>query len=119
MNRERAFNLIELLLVIAVIALLAALSLPVISSAKARARRVTCVNNLKQINLGVRIYSDDSSDKPPQLTNGAPVWFRYRELLQGYLGLKGPPSPQDKVFACPADTFYYKLTASGNMEYVP
>src|SRR5262249_50051844 len=43
---------------------------------------------------------------------------RYRELLQGYLGLKGPPSPQDKVFACPADRFDYLLQTNGTMKYV-
>jgi prepilin-type processing-associated H-X9-DG protein len=103
---------------IAIIAILAALLLPALSEAKARARRTICLNNLKQINLGVRIYSDESSNMAPGLTNGAPVWFRYRELLQGYLGLKGPPSPQDKVFACPADTFYYGLAPGGNMQYI-
>src|SRR5579864_5876391 len=117
--RRRAFTLIELLVVVAIIAVLVALLLPALSGAKAKARRTVCSSNLKQINLGVRIYSDEFNDMAPRLTNGAPVWFRYRELLQSYLGFKGPPSPQDKVFACPSDTFYYKLTETGNLQYVP
>lgn len=119
MHRKHAFTLVELLVIIAIIVVLAALLLPVSSNAKSRAQRASCVNNLRQINLGVRIYSDESSDAAPQLANGQPVWFRYRELLQSYMGLKNPPSLRDKVFACPADTFYYKLTPQFNMQYVP
>lgn len=64
---KRGFTLIELLVVIAVIAILAALLFPTISAAKARAKRTTCLNNLRQISLGVRMYSDDSSDATPSL----------------------------------------------------
>jgi prepilin-type N-terminal cleavage/methylation domain-containing protein len=59
------FTLVELLVVAAIIGILAALLLPVISAAKKRAQRTTCLNNLRQINLGVRLYSDDSSDASP------------------------------------------------------
>jgi len=118
MNPKRAFTLIELLVVIAIIGILVALLLPVLSKSKRSAQRTACASNLRQINLGVRIYADDSNDRSPALTNGAPVWVRYRELLQGYLGLKGPPSPQDKVFACPADRFHYALTPTFGVKYV-
>ncbi len=116
-NLKRAFSLIELLVVIAIIAVLAALLLPTFMQTKGKAQRTVCASNLKQINLGLRLYCDDWSDKAPGLTNGAPVWFRYRELLQDYLGYKTPPSPQDKVFACPADRFRYNLIPSGNLQY--
>ncbi len=65
MNPKHAFTLTELLVVIAVIAILAALLFPAISAAKAKAQRTACANNLRQINLGVRMYSDDSADKAP------------------------------------------------------
>jgi prepilin-type N-terminal cleavage/methylation domain-containing protein len=118
MYSRRAFTLVELLVVIAIIAIFVALLLPGLSNAKARARRTTCANNLRQINLGIRIYSDEFNDLSPSLTNGAAIWIRYRELLQGYLGPKGPPSPQDKIFACPADKFHYKLATNGNFQFV-
>jgi len=116
MNPKRAFTLVELLVVIAIIGILAALLLPVLTKSKASAQRATCTSNLKQINLGIRIYADESNDCTPSMTQGGFIGIRYRELLQGYLGLKGPPSPNDKVFACPADTFYYKWTT--NFQFV-
>jgi len=115
---KTGFSLVELLVVIAVIAILAALLLPVLSNAKAKAQRTVCLNNLRQVNLGVRIYSDEFNDISPTLAKGVYVWFRYRELLQGYFGYKGPPSPQDKIFVCPVDTFYYAYTPGVGFVYV-
>ena len=104
------FTLIELLVVIAIIAMLAALLLPVLSNAKAKTQRTVCINNLRQINLGVRMYSDDSNDASPTaaITNRHALWSLYsgyKALMKSYVGLKGASSPQDKLFACPADVF--------------
>ena len=102
---KKGFTLIELLVVIAIIAILVALLLPVLVSAKAKAKRTTCLNNLKQINLGVHLYAGDNSDKLPDI--GPATYVTYKEVVKSYVGLRGSSSAQDKVFTCPADTFYY------------
>jgi prepilin-type N-terminal cleavage/methylation domain-containing protein len=105
---KTGFTLIELLVVIAIMALLASLLLTAVSQAIGKARRATCMNNLRQIGLGVRMYADDANDKSPGKAVGGKLSFMgYKELMKSYVGLRGASSRQDKLFACPADVYYY------------
>jgi prepilin-type N-terminal cleavage/methylation domain-containing protein len=60
-NWREAFTLVELLVVVAIIAILAALLLPSLARSKESARRIKCVGNLRQLGIAAQMYWDDSS----------------------------------------------------------
>jgi prepilin-type N-terminal cleavage/methylation domain-containing protein len=94
-----SFTLIELLVVIAIISVLAALLTPAIAGARERARRIQCLNNLRQIGLGIKQYAADYSENYPARPGFLSIEATFNfKLLSNILGNAGA------IFKCPSDT---------------
>lgn len=110
--RSRAFGLLDMVVVLAVLSLVAAVALPVWMKARAQTRRGQCEENLKKISAAVLSYAAQNNGRLPDVDPSLKgvIWWWYKELVKGELVLKGPSSPADRVFACPDDRGYEEKT---------
>jgi prepilin-type N-terminal cleavage/methylation domain-containing protein len=99
-----SFTLVELLVVLAIIAVLAALLLPALSGAKARAQTTQCLSNLRQIGIGMKVYSDGSDGFYPESGDIIP-WDQIDTTthLQSWLQQIYLLVPNTNAYHCPAD----------------
>jgi prepilin-type N-terminal cleavage/methylation domain-containing protein/prepilin-type processing-associated H-X9-DG protein len=123
-HEVQAFTLVELLVVIAVIAILAAILLPVLDKAKQRSQTTACLNNMKQLQLSYRMYVDDNNDYlPPNEVIPEPdvSWVlgnAHTDVTTTNIqnGLIFQYNHQVKIYVCPANTL---MIPDGNGGYVP
>jgi prepilin-type N-terminal cleavage/methylation domain-containing protein/prepilin-type processing-associated H-X9-DG protein len=127
MQQKRGFTLIELLVVIAIIAILAAILFPVFAQAREKARQTSCLSNMKQIGLGLMMYTQDYDEQFPRadytLPTGTPSPLNPNAT--GAFGLRVnhykwpawvlPYTKNTQIFFCPSRT-RDEVAWSGNGE---
>lgn len=122
---RKSFTLVELLVVIAVIAIMAALLLPALARAKSKARTVICMNNKHQLALALRLYADDFrgylpindgdyGSSPTLSANWVFGWMRWdldslstnsAVMLDPILSSLAPHTRSARIYKCPEDNY--------------
>lgn len=130
-GKKRGFSLIELLIVIAIIAILAAMLLPALNKARESARKSQCLANLKQLGFAAISYSGDNNDFILPAREGlsgdtsTKFWYKQgRDVTKGfispYLSMPEYASSRGGVFSCPSDPITSFATGLGTWQcYAP
>jgi prepilin-type N-terminal cleavage/methylation domain-containing protein/prepilin-type processing-associated H-X9-DG protein len=105
-----AFTLVEVLVVIGIVAVVAAILLPVLAAARAAGHRAACISNQKQVGAAILLYAQDYDDHFPPVES-----IRFRTPYEAYWYLLLHPYVRDRsLFACPADTVKPDLSLQGS-----
>jgi prepilin-type N-terminal cleavage/methylation domain-containing protein/prepilin-type processing-associated H-X9-DG protein len=110
---RKGFTLIELLVVIAIIAILAAILFPVFARAREKARQASCLSNVKQISLGILMYTQDYDEKLPGVYIGYPGTIYYWHTnVDPYIktGTVTNATAKGGIWTCPSYPGPYKPT---------
>src|SRR5882724_9049040 len=134
-SRSLAFTLVELLVVLAMITILAALLLPALAGARAKAKAITCLNNVRQLGLATQIYTDEFSERLPYNLGEADIraavaqnqFLNWNSSIMDWevgnpdntntilvtLGGIGPYTARNhRVYKCPNDNYVNDLQAA-------
>lgn len=109
-NKTRAFAKVDLAFAAATVFLVATAGAGGIKMSADASRLGTCSRNLSQVGKACLQYAEDHNGvlpgPSPSLPREGDFWWFYKEQVKSYVGLQGPSSPEDKVFACPMDRGY-------------
>ncbi len=103
-----AFGLTDLLVILALLSVLSTVFVAHSVSARQKNSLARCISNLQQIDRAVLSFAGDHTQTLPGMTPdlGGSLWWWYKEQVKSYVGLTGPSSTNDTVFACPDDRGY-------------
>lgn len=126
-RRIPAFTLLELMVVVAVMAILAGLLLPVISRSKDKGYRAVCINNLRQLNLAFELYRQDHEDWFPgpgsKQTHGPQpedwIWWQYGRGVTNSTIARYVDGFKPELFTCPADKQALEMQGLGPLPNDP
>ncbi|RRJ97253.1 DUF1559 domain-containing protein [Opitutaceae bacterium TAV4] len=113
MLRSKAFTLIELLTVIAIIGILAAIIVPTVGRVRQSARSAQCISNLRQIGMAITLYAEEDKQQYPWgfISTGS---IRWSHTIQNHLASQSGKKTPSEIFRCPTESIKLDYNDSDN-----